>query len=55
MLSSIEEFFRRGFMPNILLKRLPVFTLEIARLDLVEWTERRSESRKLSGEVGRLF
>jgi hypothetical protein len=36
MLSSIDEFFSRGFMPNMLLKRLPVLTLEIARLDLVE-------------------
>jgi hypothetical protein len=36
MLSSIDEFFNRGFMPNILLNRLPVFTLEIALLDLVE-------------------
>lgn len=55
MLSSMEEFLSRDFMPNILLNLLPVFALEMALLDLVEWTERRSESMWLSGDVGKLF
>ena len=52
----MEEFFAGRLMPNILLNLLPAFALELARFDLVEWIERRSESiGLLSGEVGKLF